>query len=863
MSAMGFFSFLHLRVIARSVFQRRSNLLKDCFASLRSARNDTVILILICLFSLHCFSFSAAAQSSEKELFLVAQKAFDDGFYDVAIRYIEDYLEKYPQTQKRIEANLLLGQCYFFKTQYLKAFNIFQDLLKYPEFKDATLFWLGETYLKGSDYSQAEKYYRQLIELYPDSLYTPQALYSLGWTFYEQKKYDQAAAQFQQLIKQFPAHTLSEDALFKLGECSYNLKSYNDAIQYFKKYILNYPKSIRNDQVYFYIGEAYYYSEEFSVSLEYYGKAAEISHDPKLRVMVSVSRGWSALKLKDYEQARKFFDEALTLAQLKGILFDDIYLGQASLFTEMNDDGKALQAYEEIIKKFPKSSRLAEAHLGKANMLYALKDYDQAIAAYQTVLDRFSNQEESKDIVEKAHFGLAWTYLKAGNIDLSIKSFQDIMDQSQNKVVKVSALTQIADAYQDAGKPEKALEVYDQILRDYPDSLYTDYVQYRQGVALLKMEKSEDATLSFKSLKANFPQSKYLNEADYYLGVAYFKKGDWAASRDQIEAFMKDLPKTNEFSAEADYILALSIFNLGDFKKAMELFERIITNYPNQSAMMKDAQMGIAKCFYNLGEGKEAFKRFKIILYKYPKTETASDALLWLADHALEASDFTNAILYYQQFLNDFPGSEKTSLARLELGQAYQAQGAYDQALNQLKLVDDPNNKELYAKAKLLIADIFSKKLDPDNAVVTYQNIAASCPDFKRDAYVKIAAIYKNNQKYDQALEAYQNALNAKIGLSEFQNAQLQFDLADIYEIANKLDEATQAYLKIPYLYPKEISWSTKAYLRLGRIFEDKGDFENAKTVYQKIIDLGTDEMKFAQERLEWIKVNAQTQYKN
>ena len=108
-------------------------------------------------------------------------------------------------------------------------------------------------------------------------------------------------------------------------------------------------------------------------------------------------------------------------------------------------------------------------------------------------------------------------------------------------------------------------------------------------------------------------------------------------------------------------------------------------------------------------------------------------------------------------------------------------------------------------------------------------------------------------------MEAYQNALNSQVGLSEFQNVQLQFDLADIYEMANKFEEATQAYLKIPYLYPKEIFWSTKAYLRLGRIFEDKGDFESAKTVYQKVIDLGTDEMKFAQERLEWIRSNAQT----
>jgi hypothetical protein len=40
----------------------------------------------------------------------------------------------------------------------------------------------------------------------------------------------------------------------------------------------------------------------------------------------------------------------------------------------------------------------------------------------------------------------------------------------------------------------------------------------------------------------------------------------------------------------------------------------------------------------------------------------------------------------------------------------------------------------------------------------------------------------------------------------------------------------------------------------VARIFEDKSDWQEAQAVYQKVIDLDTDEMKFAQERLEWIK---------
>ena len=117
-----------------------------------------VTLCIVCLFlaTAH-IPFLRAQDSNEGELFLVAQKAFEDGFYDVAMRYVNQLFEEYPQTEKHIQAKLLLGQCYFFKSQYLKAYDTFQDLLQFSEFKDATLFWLGETYLKGSDYKKAEK----------------------------------------------------------------------------------------------------------------------------------------------------------------------------------------------------------------------------------------------------------------------------------------------------------------------------------------------------------------------------------------------------------------------------------------------------------------------------------------------------------------------------------------------------------------------------------------------------------------------------------------------------------------------------------------------------------------------------------
>ncbi len=793
------------------------------------------------------------AQPSEKELFLVAQKAFEDGFYDVAMRYIQQLQEQFPQTDRRVESNLLLGQCYFFKGQYLKAYNIFHDLLKESAFKDATLFWLGETYLKGGDYAQAEEQYSQLIKLYVDSIYTPQAYYSLGWVYFEQNQMEKAQKVFVELIQRFPAHQLAEEAHFKIGEIAFQRQQYKDSIGYFKDYIGRYPQSTHQAEAYFYMGESAYYLEDFLTAVTYYAKAEELAFDHKLTLMGKVSLGWSYLKLEKFKLAQQYFDQAYSYAREQGILSDDVLLGRASLYSEIGEYPEALKSYAELIEKFPASKKLSDAYLGQANIYYLREDYGNAIDSYQGIINQFTAQKDNVDILEKAYFGLAWSHLKRGNIDESIKNFELIKNTTTNKTVKISALTQIGDAYQDIGQLEKSVEVYDEILRDYPESPYTDYVQYRQGIALLKDEKIDAATLSLRSLKTNFPKSKYLTDVDYYLALAYFKKSDWNAARDQITRFIGAVIKENPFTAEAHYILGLSYFNLQDHANALKTFQVIIKDYPNEATMIKNVEMSIAKCYYKIGNIQEAIQRFTNLIAAYPQTVIAQEAIVWLGNHYIESADYDTAIVYYQKFIEGFPGSPKFGLILYALGQAFQAKGQYDQAIGAYKRVNSRGDGELYAKARLAIADILSRELDPTSALETYQEIIKTSPEFRRDAFLKMAEVYRKNQDHAKAIEAYQSALSAPKGFGEVKEVELQFAIGDLYELSNQSDKAVEEYLKLAYLYPQETAWIVKAYLRVARIFEGSEKWDDAKTVYQKIIQYKTVELKFAQERLDWI----------
>src|SRR5438552_3824545 len=87
-------------------------------------------LIFLSFCFLFCFSFDnfVFAESQQDELYATALRAFDDGFYDVAIRYLEQFLQDFPSNPKLSQVKFLLGQCYFFKNRYSEALNLFNSL---------------------------------------------------------------------------------------------------------------------------------------------------------------------------------------------------------------------------------------------------------------------------------------------------------------------------------------------------------------------------------------------------------------------------------------------------------------------------------------------------------------------------------------------------------------------------------------------------------------------------------------------------------------------------------------------------------------------------------------------------------------
>ena len=99
-----------------------------------------------------------------------------------------------------------------------------------------------------------------------------------------------------------------------------------------------------------------------------------------------------------------------------------------------------------------------------------------------------------------------------------------------------------------------------------------------------------------------------------------------------------------------------------------------------------------------------------------------------------------------------------------------------------------------------------------------------------------------------------------------FASADIIFSLGVCLEKAGKSSQAIEEYFKIIYDFLPEDNrpgredlsrYKVKAYFRIARIHEKENKVEEAKIVYQKLIDLEVKESKIAKARLEELSPRA------
>lgn len=807
-------------------------------------------IALIILLSIFCLGQGHAAGLNKKEedAFYVAVKSYEDGFYDISLTLFDRFLKTYGSSEKKLDALVYIGQCYFFQEKYLKALDQFEPLLKMEgaeRIRDKVLFWLGEVYAKGHDYKQAAQYDQELIKNYKDSYYFLSAYKSLASVQYKDGKFKESLETYRQIGLQFRNSPAAEEAFFGVCESLYSLRDYSGLKKELSDFIKQYSNSLLVGRAYFYLGEADFYLGEYEDAIDAYGKTVRSSSEEAQNNLALLGMGWSYLKLKKYEEASdvfsKFPEEDQPLA---------VILGRAVMKSGLGEYEKSLELFEKVIAADREDEYAPFAYFGKAEALYNLSRFQEAMIAYRVCLDKLKENSgvyaETKDLKDKIYYGLAWSCLKIGDFRSAQDMFQKTAAVSSDKIVKLSALVQLADTYQDVRDYKKAVEAYQNFLNDYPDSVYNDYIQYQLAMAWLKMENLDSAILAFRKLLKDFSSSKLIDGAHYFLGVAYFQKGDFQAAKLELNLFDAEF-KSSPYRAQALFLLGETLSNLSEYKAAIGVFSVIIKEFSSQETLRQKAEYEVANAYAASGNEPESNKRLSDFIRRYPDSQLSPDIIYWLGESYFEKKNYSSARKYFERLIRNYPDHEFIADAYLHIGLSYLQEGDQEIARRNLEQAREHAKGAIQAKAGLLIGDLYLSGSDDANALKNYEEVAALGGEWAKSAYVKMASVYARKKSFQEAVSFYEKAL-ALEGAEA--NSGIQFNIAELLEEKGQTQEALEAYLKVSYLYPREEAMTARALLRVARIYENKGNWPELKNILIKISRLNVPEAKYAKEKL-------------
>lgn len=331
-----------------------------------------------------------------------------------------------------------------------------------------------------------------------------------------------------------------------------------------------------------------------------------------------------------------------------------------SSYEALGDWRAALTAYGRYVQMNPAAAPEVRWHMVRA--YEALGEYEKAIQELSAMDLAEMAAAKRAEALEK----LAELRRKLKDYDGALGDYQRILDFAVMADYRALVLQKQAETQREAGRRERAIELYRRVIREYPKSL----AAYHALVALDALDAAQ------------------VNDLER--GEILFTGGQYAACINALDRYLLALKKetqpiTATLVARAQYTAGLAYERLRQYGDAFARFDVVIEQYP-QDALAPEAWMAKARAARaNGGDPSGLYYEFARLYPDHPRAPEA----LWLGGVALERErDWKQAATFYRLLRTRYPADRRAAeaafregLAAYALNDMATAQKAWDERL--------------------------------------------------------------------------------------------------------------------------------------------------------------------------------------
>ncbi|MCB4808888.1 tetratricopeptide repeat protein [Tamlana sp. 62-3] len=610
--------------------------------------------------------------------------------------------------------------------------------------------------------------------------------YQKALSLYNNQQYLAAQSLFSSVKKTAEEDILQSDCAYYIANCAVRLNQQN-ADQLVENFVAEYPTSTKKNTAYVDVADYYFENSKYAYARKWYSKVNENALGRSEKEKFYFNNGYSAFSVKQYKDAKK-------------------YLNRVESSKEYGSQAKYYIGF----------------------MAYEGDDYDEA----NEYFDQVSDQERYK---EKLSYYQADLNFKLGNFEKAIELAKDRLDSGDEN--EVSELSKIIG------------------------ESYFNLENYEEALPYLK---------AYKGRKGKREKTAKWNNTDYYqLGYTYYKQKQY---ENAINEFNKIVGGTNSIAQNAYYHLGESYVHLDKKQEALNAFKNA-SEMDFDLKIQEDAWLNYAKISYEIGNPYQSAPQVLAgYLEKYPETSYREEIETLLIDSYITSKNYAEALkllkgknsydnkvayqkvafyrgleLYndndYLEAENLFDASLKESLEPIYTARAtfWKAEADYnlsnfDDALigfKQFSQMAEASETPEFENLNYNLAYTYFKLKSYTQATTYFNQFISNHKDDKvrlNDAYLRLGDGYFVSSEYNNAIDAYQNAIKLNEIESDYAFFQKALSVGYAGQSSKKIHEL-ETFIKT---YPNS-KLRDDAMYELGNSYVKEGQTQKAHATYNKL----------------------------
>ena len=302
--------------------------------------------------------------------------------------------------------------------------------------------------------------------------------------------------------------------------------------------------------------------------------------------------------------------------------------GVVKLYIKLGDEPNAAAAMGELISKFGNRKGIAGVVDEIGDTYRDVGEYGRALVLYEQVVASWPDSEQAMG----SQASVVKLYMRLGDYAAASAAVEKLLgDYSQNKDI-ADEVDEIADAYREVKKYDKAKELYAYVVEHRSDSQQA--VGSLGGMVRCCILAGDDpnAEAGIERLKEDFGGREGVGEVVHEVAYMYHHTAK-------------------------------------DYEKARELYEWVVANHPADRKAIR-AQMGIAKIFVETGDDPNAEAAIDKLVANYSENEGIAKAVDHIADEYRGLQRYDKAKELYELAVLRWPDAEHSKNALIDARKA-------------------------------------------------------------------------------------------------------------------------------------------------------------------------------------------------